>query len=131
MSSLSLFYVPRRLALFVPAFVRIEYDYYRLGFTVNEVILKFCEELSLEDLKTEFTSEELAIWDESITKDFNNMKKNIKEYLYFFEISGQSFRGWNFENLTYQREYLRRKFQGVVDKRACVFLGIPSNQWSF
>ena len=125
------FYYPRRFAIFIPAFSRIERRSYRIGLSAQDAILKFfddCLEQRSSDYETYFQSDtSIAAWHDFIAK--LPSKEELKDTIHCMYNCGQRFREWDFENLTYQETELARLYQWFLEKRAMKFLRLPLQEF--
>lgn len=122
------FYYPRRFAIFIPAFSRIERRSYRIGLSAQDAIIKFfddCLEQRRSDFETHFQGDNS--WHDFIAK--LPSKEDLKDTIYCMYNCGQRFREWDFENLTYQETELARHYQWLLEKKAMVFLGLSPQEF--
>lgn len=113
------FYIPRKYALFIPAFAAVEENNYGKSAVLEEMVLSFIERhLKNFDAHSELLDPMPAYYRYKVEakigalfgeSQYENYEQDIKT-LYR---CGQSFRGWNFPNLTHQDNlmyyYLQQK----------------------
>ena len=114
----ALSYVPKQFALIIPALVEIEELFYGNSVRLVNAITLFCKRL--EDIRKRVIKKEGIKPEElDISEDVKNIDLIIKDnYLHYFYRIGQSFRQWNFLNMTYQDDPLRQKFQEAATEDA-------------
>lgn len=125
------FYFPRRFAIFIPAFSRIERRSYRVGLSAQEAIIKFfddCLEQRGSDYETFFQDDTSpSTWHAFIAT--LPSKEELIDVIHCMYNCGQRFREWDFENLTYQETELARLYQWFLEKRAMKFLRLPLQEF--
>lgn len=120
---MAVFYFPRLLSMYIPAFARIEWRSYLTGLTKSEAILKFFSERNDSELMDAFENDnDIQEW----KKKKLPTKAELEEILGWFLKCKQSFRGWNFKNIYYQSDRLQRRYQWFLEKKAMQFLGSES-----
>jgi len=122
--------LPRKLALLIPALATVEVNCYGIGVVLKEEVIRFLQEEVYYNIESDcqaiknklkndekFNSQimDLRIELEDIFTEFEKLKNEIK-ILYD---CGQSFQGWNFENLTDQvGNMIRCEYQKLIFERA-------------
>ena len=110
------FYIPKKYALFIPAFAEVEEGCLGSSAVLEEKVISFIDRVLrrftdytdlLDPLPTHYKERINNIVDELFHDPKEGYKKDI-ETLYR---CGQSFRGWNFSNLTHQDNLMLNYFQ--------------------
>ena len=130
---LSAFYVPRKLALLLPAFAEIEYRSFALepeaktkeALRFVQAVQSVCSEYCLPG----FDQKDMASIRDDILPYF--YPENLKEDIFKLYHCGQSFGGWNFYNTTSIKDSLCQKFQNYLKNRASLFLSFPADESAF
>lgn len=121
---LSAFYVPRKLALLVPALAQVEYRSFALEAEAKtreavrfiRAVCDVCQQYCL----TEFSETDMSRIRTILQQQFAPEK--IQEEIANVYRCGQSFYGWNFPNLTALSHPIDQKFQKYVKQEFEVFL---------
>lgn len=121
---MSTFHIPMKYALFIPAFAAVEENNYGRSSDMKESVLRFIERhlqnfdvnSSVLDPMPEYYRELMREKMEKLFGESSSYREDI-ELIYQ---CGQSFRGWNFENLTHQdnlmHNYLQQKLVGLAQQ---------------
>lgn len=120
---LSSFYVPRKLALLVPALAQIESYSFALGAEAKtkealefiEAMQKICALTHLSG----FSEEEMRDLREKSLPEL--LPENLREDIYNLYRCGQSFRGWDFPSLTAMEKQVCEKFQLFLNQNISMF----------
>ena len=120
---LSTFYMPRKLALMVPAFAEIESHSLTVGTEakVKEAMsfVNFVLRTIDRETLTEFSDEEVTYIRKKMQTDI--YVEGLQDDIDKLYQCGQSFRGWDFENLTKMQCEIDKKFQMYLKKSAHTF----------
>ena len=124
MCTLSLCFFPKKISVIIPALAMIEEHYYGKEYFPRwkDYVLQFCEKLHSEDIEKEFEDPHsdlpIKAWNYFVKTKLNDIDIFVPRYIDIFYRSGQSFRGWNFENMTYQEnmflDYVQRKLKVIA-----------------
>lgn len=121
---LATFYYPRMVAIFVPAFALLEAKCYRLGLSEGKAVTSFYIAMRQK------INEDKSLIDKVSDSDANDIEKSksilaslpdtekVDKYTEFLYRAGQSFRGWDFQNLCYIDYRIKRKWQVYLKEQA-------------
>lgn len=121
------FYIPKLFSAYIPAFALIERYHFRIGLPKKKAIEQFMGELSEKEITA--LTKGLNQKEEKETTLLQKHQRILDELpgdIQQLYDCGQSFQGWNFENLTYQSDKLARKFQRFLWDAAKKFLQFPA-----
>ena len=125
MCTLSLCYFPEKISVIIPALAVIEERYYGTEHFPRwkDYVLQFCKKLHSEDIEKEFEDPRsdlpIKAWNYFVKTKLNDIDIFVPRYIDIFYRSKQSFRGWNFKNMTYQEnmllDYVQRKLKVIAN----------------
>lgn len=117
------FYYPRLFSMYIPAFARIEWRSYLTGLSETDAIINFFCDRNHFELDEVFEQRDKEIWIRDYMPNCPS-EDDLREALKWLSRCSQSFSGWNFKNLTYQKNRLQRRYQWFLEKKAMQFLGL-------
>lgn len=121
---LATFHFPRMVSIFVPAFALLEAKCYRLGLSERKAVTSF-----YSAMRHKIDDDKLLI-DKVSDSDANDIEKSkiilaslpdaekVDKYTELLYRAGQSFRGWDFQNLCYIDYHIKRKWQVYLKEQA-------------
>lgn len=129
MPILSLTSLPRRYSVFIPAFSLVEYYSTKIGMKRKDAVLRFWDKVQRMDLaqiKAKIGEIDVCLSAEEIEiiKQNVDFKKDFKRDMDLFYDIPDSFRDWNFANMTYQYKKALGKYQILMYEEAKKFCGL-------
>lgn len=120
---MALFHFPKQVAIFLPAFAKIEDRCHRIGMTSDEAVVHFYKMMYDLDYSEIFEQQDFDKWEKF--KQKWPSKEKMSESTGYLYSSGQSFRNWFFPNLYYQEDEVMQRGQKYLYEKVLDFLLLP------